>query len=911
MENKFRKQISWQIGAWFLVLAILPLAISFLVAHNHNHDVIVEETTKHLSDLIHERGKRIELYVENNKQNIMTLSKVPLVIKALQQASHHYDGHGIDHDGLTILTGEALTFLRSIQNRYVYHDIFLINKSGDVVLTLAMGKDMGINLRDGLYRKSGLAQTFEKAMSLNNSEINPFVYYQPSNKKTVFMAAPLLADNEVLGAIAIQLNEDHLFEIFSDYVGLGKSSKLVAGRQLPDGTVVAAGPLRNHPEALQQGLVFQEGVTSPMLKAVLGGKGYGETTNYRGRKIVAAWDYIPSLAWGLVIRIDHSETFAPVYQYDQFMIFLILITLLMVAVGVLFATKHITDPIKKLTTTVNNFTDGDYKVRTKVSSNNEVGILATTFNNMANEIDMHKSAMAENYDQLLAKMHELQTAKEHLQKSEQKHRTILDSSIDAFWIVDLSGNVIEVNDSFCAMLGYSREEMLSMHITDIEVDESPEEVQKHVAEVIECGHERFETRHRHKDGHILQVEVSSNFNRDLGDLFFVFQHDISERKQAEEALSLQAQIIENMTEGVYLVKASDATIVFANPKFEKMFGYNAGEMAGQPVAIVNAPFDKSAEEAVDEIRGILAKTRSWQGEVVNIKKDGTIFWCYAKVSKFKHSVHGEVYVSVNSDITARKEAIKKQELLENQLHQAQKMQSLGTLAGGIAHEFNNFLGIIILNAEIVLDNIPPSGPAQRQMERIVKAGHQAKTLISQILTFSRVTSPKLAPIIFHKLIHEIMIFLEATLPASIKIVQDVPPEDYLVLVDAAEVHQVVINLCSNAAHAMSSGSGTLTTSLKTLSIQESDLDKFNLSKTGRYAKLSVNDTGTGMNKNIIQRAFEPFFTTKEVGKGTGMGLSLVYGIMERYNGSVCIESELGKGTTVQLYFPLVEPKSGK
>ena len=330
MRNPFRKQIAWEIGIWFLVLAVLPLAISVTIARNNSHHQIVKESTNHLRDIVHEKIKRIELYVKEGKQSVRTLAEVPVVIHALERTSRHFAEHGIEPDRLPELTGEAREFMYNTQLRYGYHDIFLINKFGDIVYTLAQEKDLGTNLRQGPYRESGLAWVFDKAITLLDSEVSPFVYYPPSDDSAAFIAAPVLANNEVQGVVAIQLNEDRLFYIFTDYLGLGKTGELVAGRQLPDGAVVAAGPLRNRPEARKKGLVFKEGMAIPIHEAVLGQKGGGVTTDYRGREVVAAWDYVPSLDWGLVVKIDQAEAFASIYQQDLLAGILLLVTLLLV-----------------------------------------------------------------------------------------------------------------------------------------------------------------------------------------------------------------------------------------------------------------------------------------------------------------------------------------------------------------------------------------------------------------------------------------------------------------------------------------------------------------------------------------------------------------------------------------------------
>ncbi|MCK4786614.1 MAG: PAS domain S-box protein [Desulfobacteraceae bacterium] len=554
--------------------------------------------------------------------------------------------------------------------------------------------------------------------------------------------------------------------------------------------------------------------------------------------------------------------------------------------------------------------------RRKRKSPDELDVMVSSINSMHSRLTEYQSGQAElldslskNHALLKGKIEEVEKAKDSLLKSELKSKTILERSIEGFWIVAQTGEMLDVNDAACTMLGYSRDEMLSLSIPDIEAKESSVETEKHIEAIIQQGTHRFETRHRHKDGHILDVECSVNYDISLGNVFFSFVRDVSVRKKVEEELRLQAQIITHMAEGVYLSRAADGIIVFTNPESEKIFGYDPGEMLGQHVSVVNAPNPRGPEDTAREILVILENTGAWQGEVENIKKDGTVFWCQAKVYKFRHRVHGEVLVSVHADITAQKEALDKQRQLENKLRQAQKMQSLGTLAGGIAHEFNNFLGIIILNSEMVLDRIPASDPSHKMMARIIRAGEQAKKIISQILTFSRITNPSAEPVLLNQQVTDIVEFIKDSLPSSINIIQQISTEDFFILVETDEIHQILINLCANAVQA-TPGLGSLTISLGRASLGIEELKTLSL-KEGHYAQLSIIDTGTGMDKQIIARACDPFFTTKEVGQGTGMGLSLVYGIMERYHGAIRIESELDKGTAVHLFFPIYDQKDQK
>ncbi len=316
----------------------------------------------------------------------------------------------------------------------------------------------------------------------------------------------------------------------------------------------------------------------------------------------------------MVVKMDQEEVFSSLRRQDFLIAILLLISLVLVLISIKLAIRKITSPIKALTTTVQKFAKGDFKDRATVSSDNEVGVLAKAFNSMALEIDNYKILKEKNQKEIERKVLELQGTQERLKKSEYENTTILERSIEGFWTMDQEGCILEVNNSFCAMLGYSRDALLGTSITHFDVNESHNVTADYIKRIIQVGHKSFEGKQRHKEGHCIDVEMSIHFASSLGNIFFCFQRDISGRKKVEEELRLQAEIIANMAEGVYLVRAHDGVIVFANPKFEDMFGYDSGEMVGQHVSIVNTTGDKTSAETASEIIAILEKTGVWQGD---------------------------------------------------------------------------------------------------------------------------------------------------------------------------------------------------------------------------------------------------------------------------------------------------------
>lgn len=257
------------------------------------------------------------------------------------------------------------------------------------------------------------------------------------------------------------------------------------------------------------------------------------------------------------------------------------------------------------------------------------------------------------------------------------------------------------------------------------------------------------------------------------------------------------------------------------------------------------------------------------------------------------------------EIQERANAEKEKQQLELQLRQAHKMEAIGTLAGGIAHDFNNILAAILGYSEMAKDDTPEFSPARHYIEEVVKAGCRAKDLISQILTFSRKSQNERTPVIINRIVDEALKMLRASLPATIEIRKDLSAE-LAVLADPTQIHQILINLCSNAAHAMEDKGGIIRVSLTLVELTEKDMEGDPHLKPGRYAALSVSDTGTGITKDVLERIFDPYFTTKDVGKGSGMGLSVVHGIVKSNNGKIHVDSVMGKGSTFTVYLPSIE-----
>ena len=258
---------------------------------------------------------------------------------------------------------------------------------------------------------------------------------------------------------------------------------------------------------------------------------------------------------------------------------------------------------------------------------------------------------------------------------------------------------------------------------------------------------------------------------------------------------------------------------------------------------------------------------------------------------------------LKKEIEMRKHHQNEQARLEAQLLQLQKMETIGTLAGGIAHDFNNILTPILGYTEMALEELPDESTLKYDVEQISNAATRGKDLVQQILTFSRQVDVDKKPIELHLVVKEVMNLIRASFPSNIEIVQDLNEECGTVLADSTQMHQIVMNICTNAYHAMMNKGGRLEVNLDVLDVDSRKLKSTNKIKSGTYVRLSISDTGHGMDKQTIDRIFEPFFTKKEVGSGSGLGLSVVHGIVSNYNGTIEVESARGKGSKFMIYLP--------
>ncbi len=369
--------------------------------------------------------------------------------------------------------------------------------------------------------------------------------------------------------------------------------------------------------------------------------------------------------------------------------------------------------------------------------------------------------------------------------------------------------------------------------------------------------------------------------------------DITDRRRVEEKYKT---IFENAVMGIYQA-TPDGRIISANQAFASIIGYGSPEEVIEKVADIAQQLYVQPEQRNELMREMNEHGTVYDREINIFRKDGSMAWVTVNMRTVRDSGAKVLYYEgAIQDITERKS-------LEFQLRQAQKMEAIGTLAGGIAHDFNNILSAVIGYAEMARQEPDINERLQRYLEQIYKAGIRAGELTRQILAFSRQTDEKLYPLKIGAIVKEVIKLLRASIPATIEINQRIECTADTVLANPTQIHQVMMNLCTNAVHAMDTGKGILQVGLASVYIKPDDLLIRQVLIPGMYVRLTVSDTGHGIAPAIRDKIFDPFFTNKKPGEGTGMGLSVVHGIVKKCGGAITLQSKEGIGTEFNVYFP--------
>ena len=494
---------------------------------------------------------------------------------------------------------------------------------------------------------------------------------------------------------------------------------------------------------------------------------------------------------------------------------------------------------------------------------------------------------------------ERKRAEEALRESEERYRELVEGTDDLITRVDMEGRFTYVNHVAEKIVGVSQEECVGMSAFAFVHPDDRQRTEAEFANWVDnkVPSATIENRQMNKttgEIHNMLWTVNLYFDQ-TGDLTGInsIARDLTERKRAEEALRESEEkyrsMMEAMDDATYIC-SSDFRIEYMNRAMINRIGRDA---TGEPCHGVIHGLDEKCSWCIHEkvMSGeyVKADVVSPLDDKAYHISDSPIFHTDGSVSK----------LTVFHDLTEMKK-------LEAQLQQAQKMEAIGTLAGGIAHDFNNILMAILGHCDLAKMQLPEDSDAIDNLNQVKNAGNRARNLIKQILAFSRMGKQERIALSPTPLIKEALKFLKSTLPTSIEIRDHIEADPGIIEADATQIHQIMMNLCTNADHAMREEGGTLDVKLRRVELDRHRDIQLHELHTGPHVRLTVNDTGCGIDSETLEHIFDPYFTTKEVGEGTGLGLSVVHGIVNTHGGAITVASEPGKGTSFNVYFPVID-----
>jgi len=567
--------------------------------------------------------------------------------------------------------------------------------------------------------------------------------------------------------------------------------------------------------------------------------------------------------------------------------------------------------------TIEKFMNGHLYDKTELNKKGELKNIEWSFKDVFGRnkfLLINIKLMDKNCESVLYVMRDITDRKQHEENLKTTHSrldntlkllTAIISSVPIpLFYKDSEGRYLGVNDAFCELLGFTPDYYIGKTVMELwPTDLSEVYHNKDLELMINPKKQVYEFRVLDKNRNLRQTIWSKNVFRDengkVSGIVGAFQ-DITERKRYEDALKESEEylysILNNLADPV-CVKDINHRWVLVNDKFCEIAGLNRNALIGKsdydvfPMneADVFWKMDSEVFQSGEENFNEETLTNATTGETIILNTKKTLY-TNNKGEKF--------IVAVGRDITEFRK-------LQKALQQAQKMESIGTLAGGIAHDFNNILFPIIGMSELLMEDLPPDSLQHKKAMNIFNAGQRGAELVKQILAFSRQQDIRKLPLRIQLLLKEVLKLSRSTIPANIEIKEDIQTGCGAVEANPTQVHQIIMNLITNAYHAVEPTGGEIIVQVKEVKLKSGDLPG-SLLKPGRYAVLTVSDTGCGIDSAVIDKIFEPYYTTKDKGKGTGLGLAVVYGIVKEHHGEIRVASEMGKGAAFDVYLPILE-----
>jgi PAS domain S-box-containing protein len=615
-------------------------------------------------------------------------------------------------------------------------------------------------------------------------------------------------------------------------------------------------------------------------------------------RLFAPWDWII----GTGVYID--DVYAHMNHLKLSIISMAGLIFLIAMAGTLVVMRTITKPIYNLVDFATRVSEGEIDAEIQGRVKGEMARLNIAISRMVGQLRIRMNEAEE-------RAKEAEAARQALKSSQDRFELAIRGTNDGIWELNLQTNEVFFSKRWKEILGY-RDDELENILEEWESRVHPDDYLKAVGVrhfFLQSDTDQFEAEYRmqHKDGSYRWIlgRAACLRGQNGKPVRLTGAHtDITEKKQADEALRKSEEkyriLVENAQESIFVIQ--DGRLKFAN-RNRKFTNYSIDELASKPFATFAHPDDQPMlmERHQKRLKGIYVPP-SYSFRIID--KTGEVIWVELKAVKIDWEGRPATLNFLNN-ITEQKKAEQERKELEKRLRQAQKIEAIGTLTGGVAHDFNNILSIIMGFTELVQAEIPRGHPAEKGLNQISAATVRAREVVRQLLTFSRGAREDKTPQNISLTIKEGMRMLKSTLPSHIDITEDISTDLPMVWANPTQIHQLIINLCKNASDAMNENGGSLKVGLKSERLKNQVPAFGSRLSAGDYVMLTVSDTGHGISADSIDKIFDPYFTTKEIDKGTGLGLSVVLGIVRDLGGAIRVESSNGKGTKFEIYFPVM------